>query len=207
MILTGGGLRSLVATALAAEEVRKQQLVLLHVVDGRENAPIRLDYVHRQAQTFEIRRVTELDLPHLFGHGYGKQPDGRPIGPLALPQMLLAAMAQARLQQIERIVWPKCCNAEPRAVATATEQALLCSHLGDLEAKAMPRIQTPLLELTDQQVIELGEQLGVPWRASWSCLLDGAIPCRTCAGCRQRKAAFEAAGVVDPMEKNSHAEH
>ncbi len=60
-------------------------------------------------------------------------------------------------------------------------------------------IETPLLELTDQQVVELGGQLDVPWKLAWSCQFHGDKPCRVCDPCRRRQRAFDAAGVIDPV--------
>jgi 7-cyano-7-deazaguanine synthase in queuosine biosynthesis len=110
-------------------------------------------------------------------------------------------LGQARFQQAERVVWPAAYNGVVKAMARGTEQVVLCEHLADLEGGPMPRIETPLLELADQQLIELGGQLGVPWDLAWSCLGDGDRMCRVCPACRRRKAAFDAAGVVDAAEK------
>lgn len=204
LILHSGGPRSLVATALAIENDEKTRLSLLNIHDGRDNAQYRLDHAHRQAEHFNITRVYQIDLPHLYGHGQGKDPDGAPMGPLVAPQMLLAALASARLNQARRVIWPAAFNADVNAVANATEQTILADQSGDSDLGDAPRIDTPLLELSDRQVIELGEELKVPWALSWSCLGSAELPCRACPGCRRRKAAFQAAGVIDPIEKPTY---
>ncbi len=205
LILHSGGPRSLVATALAIENDEKTRLSLLNIQDGRDNARHRLDHVHSQAEHFNITRVYELDLPHLYGHGQGKGPDSEPMGPLVAPQILLAALASARLYQAARVIWPASFNADFSAVAKATEQTILADQSGDLDIGDAPHIDTPLLELNDQQVIELGEELNVPWALSWSCQGSAELPCRACPGCRRRKAAFQSAGVIDPIEKPARA--
>ncbi len=199
LILHSGGPRSLVATALAIENDQKTRLSLLNIHDGRDNAQHRRDHTHHQAEHFNITRVYQLDLPHLYGQGKG--PDGAPMGTLVAPQMLLAALASARLYQAGRVIWPASFNADFGAVAKATEQTVLADQSGDCDIGDAPRIDAPLLELGDRQVIELGEELKVPWALSWSCLGSAELPCRACPGCRRRKAAFQAAGVVDPIEK------
>jgi len=205
LILHSGGLRSLVATGLAIENDEKTRLSLLHIQDGRDNAQERLDHAHRQAEHFGITKVHQLDLPHLYGHGHGKGPGGEPLGPLVGPQILLAALATARLCHAERVIWPASFDADFNAVARATEQALLADQSGDHDLGEVPRLETPLLELSDRQVVELGAQLYVPWNLSWTCLGSAQMPCRACPGCRRRKTAFQAAGVVDPIEKPAHA--
>lgn len=204
VILSSGGLRSLVAAGLVRGESAKQRLTLVHLVDGRDNARVRLAYAQRQAEHHRAT-LAELDLPHLFGHGHGKQPDGRPVGALALPQAILAALGHAWLNQAEQVVWPGSCNAEARGLARLTEQTELCEHLLALEPEPRPALRCPLIEMTDQQIVELGAQLGVDWELAWSCLLAGEAPCLACVGCRRRKAAFDKAGLSDPIEQHMPA--
>ncbi len=205
LILHSGGLRSLVATALTIENNEKTRLSLLCINDGRDNAHHRQEYVHRQAEHFAITRVHTIDMSHLYGHGLGKGPDGEPMGPLVAPQVLLAALGSSRLVQAGRVIWPASFNGDVKTVARATEQAMLADQSGDYDLGDVPWIDTPLLELNDRQVVELGEELGVPWDKSWSCLGSADIPCRACPGCRRRKTAFTLAGVVDPVQKPAGA--
>ncbi|MFW6060107.1 MAG: hypothetical protein ACODAQ_07985, partial [Phycisphaeraceae bacterium] len=169
LILNGGGLRSLVATALVRGEAQKQRITVVHVLDGRPNGAIRLTHAQRQAEHHRLGDLIELDAPHIYGHGHGRQPDGKPMGALVVPQVVLATFEQAWLRQAERIIWPGSCNGEPRAMARLTEQLELCDHLAELEADTRPRLEPPLLELTDQQIVELGAQLQVDWTLAWSC--------------------------------------
>ena len=202
MVLHNGGLRSLVACALLLAEDPAPRLTLLHIDDGREARHTRRQHLRRQAKAMNITRVTELAVPHLFGHGYGRAPDGGPLGLLTRPQLLLAAMAEAKHQQAEAVVWPVSVNGDAQQGALATEQAVLCEHLAETEvdaAEQAPRIETPLAEMTDQQVIELGGQLGVDWQLAWSCARPGEKPCNACGGCRRRKQAFDKAGIVDTL--------
>lgn len=202
VVLHNGGVRSLVAAALLLSDDPPPRLTLVHIDDGREARITRRKHVRRQAETLGITRVTELSVPHLFGHGYGRSPDGGPLGMLTRPQMLLAAVAEAKHQQAEAVVWPVSVNGDIQAGARATEQAVLCQHLAEAEfdqADQTPRIETPLAEMTDQQVIELGGQLGCDWQLAWSCTRPGDKPCMACGGCRRRSQAFEKAGVIDPL--------
>jgi 7-cyano-7-deazaguanine synthase len=205
LILHSGGLRSLVAAALTIENDDQTRLSLLFINDGRDNAHHRRDHAHRQAEHFAIARVHQIDLPHLYGHGYGQGPNGEPMGALVAPQMLLAALGSARYQQASQVIWPASFDGEIQFVARATEQTMLADQSGDYDQGDSPRIDTPLLELTDRQVVELGEELEVPWQLSWSCIGSAEIHCRACPACRRRKAAFNAAGVVDPVEKPANA--
>ena len=202
VVLHNGGLRSLVATALLLSDEPRPRLTLVHLDDGREARLTRRKFVRKQAQAMGITRVTELATPHLFGHGYGRAPDGGPLGLLTRPQLLLAAMAEAKHQQAEAVVWPVSVNGNPQQGALATEQSVLSQHLAETEAtetEQAPRIETPLAEMTDQQIIELGGQLGVDWTLAWTCARPGEQPCMACAGCRRRTQAFDKAGLIDTL--------
>jgi len=199
MVMHNGGLRSLVTCALLLKDEPTPRLTLVHMDDGREARMTRRLAMRKQAKAMGISRITELATPHLFGHGYGRAPDGGPQGQLTRPQLLLAAIAEARYQQAEAVVWPISVNGDPQQGAHATEQAVLCEHLAENEAPQTPRIETPLMEMTDQQVIELGGQLGVDWSLAWSCARPGDQPCMACAGCRRRSQAFDKAGIIDTL--------
>jgi hypothetical protein len=201
VILSGGGVRSLVATALTLESNDSPRATFLHIADGRDNHEIRLKHVKRQAEHFGSGRVRELVMTHLFGHGHGMGPDNTPMGSLVAVQLLTAALSHARFGQASCVIWPAAYNLDDQAMARATEQGMLCEQFAQLEAVPMPELETPLLEMSDQQVIELGSQLQVPWHLAWCCLMANEQPCRICPGCRRRKNAFEEAGIIDPLDQ------
>jgi 7-cyano-7-deazaguanine synthase len=43
-----------------------------------------------------------------------------------------------------------------------------------------------------------GQELGVPFAATWSCYKGGAAHCGVCGTCVERREAFQLAGVTDP---------
>ncbi len=60
-------------------------------------------------------------------------------------------------------------------------------------------IVTPLIDLKKTAIIELGNQLGVPWEQTWSCYAGGDVACGVCDSCRLRLAAFAELGLKDPL--------
>ncbi|AKG24694.1 7-cyano-7-deazaguanine synthase QueC [Calothrix sp. 336/3] len=61
-------------------------------------------------------------------------------------------------------------------------------------------IVTPLINLKKTEIIQLGNQLGVPWELTWSCYAGGESACGVCDSCRLRLAAFAELGLVDPID-------
>lgn len=60
-------------------------------------------------------------------------------------------------------------------------------------------IVAPLINLQKTEIIQLGNQLGVPWDQTWSCYDGGDVACGVCDSCRLRLAAFAALGLKDPL--------
>ncbi len=200
LALSSGGLRSLVAAALVARETPAPRLTLLHIVDGRENQPARRRHLHLQADWLGCKAVAELSLPHLYPKDATRDAEGQPVGHLVRPQVILAALAKARAMEVRRVLYPGSSPSDPDTQVTTTtlaEQIQLCEHLAMAEPAPAPTLEAPLLELTDAQIIQVGEQLSVPWHAAWSCQLNSNVPCRACRGCHRRRKAFEATHIID----------
>lgn len=60
-------------------------------------------------------------------------------------------------------------------------------------------IWAPLLHKTKTQIVQLGIELGVPFKETWSCYTGGSLPCHKCDACVRREAAFCNLGQVDPL--------
>jgi len=65
------------------------------------------------------------------------------------------------------------------------------------------RVRAPLLRLSKERIVRLGERLGVPWRLTWSCYAGGREPCGRCDACRLRALGFSGAGVRDPVARSA----
>lgn len=220
VVLCSGGLRSLVALALVQQEPERQRVTLLRIDDGRPSRRRGADAAARQAEALGIRQSVELSLPHIYasprgrgGAGTDHDPTDAPAPPLAADQVLLAAAAYARRLRADRLIYPASYGLAGEALSRATERLLLVEQLA---ATATPRaetgpevaaerdgvpppIETPLFDLSDQQVVELGGQLGVDFALSWSCLHDAPRPCQRCRACKRRKTAFDKAGIEDTL--------
>jgi 7-cyano-7-deazaguanine synthase len=67
------------------------------------------------------------------------------------------------------------------------------------EGEAM-KIIAPLIDLKKTEIIQLGNQLGVPWDLTWSCYAGGESACGVCDSCQLRLAAFAELGLKDPVD-------
>ena len=61
-------------------------------------------------------------------------------------------------------------------------------------------INRPLIHMNKATVVKTGLELNVPYELTWSCYHGGEKACGKCGTCIDRKRAFEANGVEDPIE-------
>jgi 7-cyano-7-deazaguanine synthase len=61
------------------------------------------------------------------------------------------------------------------------------------------QIVSPLINLKKTEIIQLGNQLGVPWHLTWSCYAGGESACGVCDSCQLRLAAFAELRLEDPV--------
>ena len=78
--------------------------------------------------------------------------------------------------------------------AAAMDEAINIGTYGNIT------VNRPLINLNKAGVVNIGLGLNVPYELTWSCYEGGEKQCGTCGTCIDRKAAFEANGVKDPVE-------
>lgn len=98
--------------------------------------------------------------------------------------------------QVDYSGYPDCREEYLRAFEN---MANLATKAG-VEGKMKFHIEAPLIQMTKAEIIKAGTRLGVDYGLTWSCYLGGEKPCGKCDSCKLRLAAFEAAGLKDPLE-------
>ncbi len=61
------------------------------------------------------------------------------------------------------------------------------------------QVIVPLSGKSKEDVLRLGRDLGVPFELTWSCYWDRDVHCGTCVSCQERREAFAAIGMADPV--------
>ena len=62
------------------------------------------------------------------------------------------------------------------------------------------RLLRPFVDLTKQDLVRLGDDMGAPLHETWSCYAGRALHCGKCGTCVERKEAFSLANVSDPTK-------
>ena len=68
------------------------------------------------------------------------------------------------------------------------------------------RVMTPLISMSKADIVRKGEELGVPWKLTWSCYLGGERACGACDSCQLRLKGFREAGLRDPLPYRRRAQ-
>lgn len=93
----------------------------------------------------------------------------------------------------DHFIYPDC---RPEFLA-ACSAALLIGNVG-FSSPGFQGIVAPFVHMTKAEIVEIGNNLGVPWVDTWSCYKGGAIHCGRCGTCVERQEAFAVADVDDP---------
>ncbi|MFP4501343.1 MAG: 7-cyano-7-deazaguanine synthase QueC [Candidatus Hydrogenedentota bacterium] len=75
------------------------------------------------------------------------------------------------------------------------------NHLLALNRGTRITIHAPFITKPKAETVRLGLELGVDFAQTWSCYRGGEQPCGTCPTCVERRNAFAACGVKDPLEQ------
>jgi 7-cyano-7-deazaguanine synthase len=208
LVLSSGGLHSLIAAGVAARDSR---VALLHINDGRATAAQAAAAFDKQTAHFKPIKHWTIATP--FWRQMSLPPESAsvvhatssdstsPLIPLRELQLLSIAAGFARQIRASAIVWG--IQIEPKQtdhLARGIELVQVLNQAIDLLSIDAPiSIRTPLMGLEDSQVIELGYQMSLPFTASWTCQTPGESPCMSCPACARRIRAFRAAQLVDPL--------
>ena len=97
--------------------------------------------------------------------------------------------------------YPDC---RPEYYQAMKEALRLGSKLGTQYGVAL-QIETPLIQKTKAEIIQLGLQVGAPLAFTWSCYEGGAEPCGRCDSCQLRAKGFSDVGIADPALRRTLA--
>ena len=90
--------------------------------------------------------------------------------------------------------YPDC---RPDFYSAITETFRLGSKIGT-EYDCPIRIETPLIDKTKADIVNLAVELDAPLALTWSCYSDRPQPCGVCDSCHLRAKGFAEAGIPDP---------
>ncbi len=221
VVLLSGGLDS--ATALAEAKAAGFACYALTVLYGQRHA-VERNSARAVGDAQGVVRHLELSIDlQTFGGsalvGDGEVPKDRPVESMAhgipityVPArntvMLSLALAWAEaLGAFDIFVGVNCVDysgypdCRPEYLRAFENLANLATKAG-VEGAGRFRVHAPLIELTKEQIIERGRELGVDYALTHSCYdpNEQGQSCGRCDSCSLRLAAFEKLGLEDPID-------
>ncbi|MCE5361293.1 MAG: 7-cyano-7-deazaguanine synthase [Acidithiobacillus sp.] len=178
---------------------------LLRLLDavGHTPEPVFLDYAQRAAAE-EWRRVQSqcarlgcapLRLPMAeLGNALGALRPQRFHVPVLHRNLIALAVASSAAAALGLRYLCIGVTADDAAVDASSRPALL-HPLSEALAALQRELLCPLQDLRKAEVVALGQDLGVDWNLSYSCLLGRAQHCGACPQCLKRREAFQQAGL------------
>lgn len=225
LILNSGGVDSTTCVGIAVNKYGKENVVTASLYYGQKHDK-ELECARKVAEYYDVRHIEEdisnvmkyaKDVCTLMKGGeaiehasYAEQiaehGEGRVATYVPFRNGLLLAIATAYADSIfpgEEVEIYYGAHADDAAgqayadcspeFADAMNQAINIGTYGKIT------VARPLINMNKATVVKTGLELGVPYDLTWSCYEGGEKQCGTCGTCIDRKAAFEANGVEDPV--------
>lgn len=216
VILLSGGLDSTVCMAYAKDKGYELYPISFNY---HQRHSIELESARKVAQFYQVARhiVIETNMNDIGGSALTdtsiEVPDGDmdskeiPVTYVPARNLIFLSYALSYAEAIgaERILigvnaldysgYPDCRPAfveKFQEVANYATKATVADHKEIL-------IETPLLNLSKKEIVELGTRLGAPLHVSHSCYRGGEKACGVCDSCKLRLKGFREAGLVDPV--------
>jgi 7-cyano-7-deazaguanine synthase len=215
IVLVSGGMDSCVTAALAREA--GHDLAFLHINYGQRTERRELQAFHDLADHYSVPQELRLavSIEHLARIGGSSLTDASiPVTaadlenteipssyvPFRNAHLLSVAVSWAEVLGAEKIYigavyedssgYPDC---RPEYYAAFNEVIRVGTAEGSI------RIETPIITMTKEQIIQKGVELGAPLNLTWSCYQSEDAACGVCDSCALRLRGFQRAGLEDPI--------
>lgn len=212
VVLVSGGVDSATALAMAVKE--SDEVITVHFDYGQPTQEKERECARRLAEHFGVKEHIELDVVGIFSHIKGglTDPDaplhtkhvddeGRATSYVPQRNLILLSMAggMAEARGFNHLWYSPNANDAPypdclKPFADSLEETLTRGS-----GKMKFHVHRPLIDKYKEDVVKVGQELGVPWDLTWSCYTHEDAPCGKCASCKEREEGFNKAGIKDPI--------
>ena len=225
LVLNSGGVDSTTCVGIAVNKYGKENVVTASLYYGQKHDK-ELECARKVAEYYDVRHIEEdisnvmkyaKDVCTLMKGGeaiehasYAEQMaehgEGRVATYVPFRNGLLLAIATAYAdsifpgEEVEIYYGAHADDAAGQAYADCSpEFANAMNQAINIGTYGKMTVARPLINMNKATVVKTGLELGVPYDLTWSCYEGGEKQCGTCGTCIDRKAAFEANGIEDPV--------
>lgn len=214
IVLVSGGLDSCVTAAIAAQQY---EIALLHVNYGQRTEGRELTAFFAIADNYGVARRLIVDIGYLLQIGGSSLtdrnipvPESGRIGGGEIPStyvpfrnthLIAVAVSWAEVigakkvfigaTEVDSSGYPDC----RRDYFDAYNKLIRLGTRPETDIS----IETPLIDLSKEEVVRRGLELKAPLHLTWSCYKNEDVACGRCDSCILRLKGFRLAGVSDPI--------
>ncbi|MFH1146103.1 MAG: 7-cyano-7-deazaguanine synthase QueC [Pseudomonadota bacterium] len=214
IVLLSGGLDSCVTAAIAHENY---DVALLHANYGQRTERRELRAFAQIADHYGVERRLIVNLEYLLKIGGSSLTDESipvPHAGDANPERIPNTYVPFRNTHLIAVAvsWGEVTGARKVFIGAIEADSSgspdcrrryfeIYDHL--IEAGTRPEtrieIETPLIDLTKEEIVRKGMKLKAPLHLTWSCYSNEDVACGHCESCMLRLKGFKAAGIPDPI--------
>jgi 7-cyano-7-deazaguanine synthase len=211
IVLLSGGMDSTVCASIASQNYR---LAFLHFQYGQKAQKKELECFYKLMEFFKPEKFQIVYLPFFKDFGGSsliseeleipeKQEKGIPSTYVPFRNGIFLSIATAwaevigakkifiGVNEVDFSGYPDC----RKIFIEKFNQAI---NVGT-KPETQIEIETPIINLTKKEIVELGIKLKTPFHLTWSCYRGGEKACGKCDSCKLRLKAFKEAGIKDPI--------
>lgn len=221
LVLSSGGVDSTTCLALAVEKYGKENVVSLSITYGQKHSK-EIQCANAVAQYYGVEHIlldlstmfqfsdcsllshSDKEIPHESYNSQIEKTDGSPVStyvPFRNGLFISSASAIAISKNCSVIyygahsddsagsAYPDCSPEFNKAMSDAV-------YIG---SGNQLKIEAPFVSMNKKDVVKKGLELNAPYHLTWSCYEGHEKQCGKCGTCIDRKNAFEANGVSDPV--------
>ena len=222
VVLFSGGLDSSVCLGLAVRRYGSGEVLALSVAYGQKHLK-ELEAARKIVEYYGVRQIS-LDLGEIFKNSrcslLEQSTQSIPQGDYA--QQLLKAPGAPVSTYVPYRNGLFLSSAASIALSLDCNEIYYGAHADDAAGNAYPdtstafheaisraiyigsgnqlRIVAPFIDKSKAQVVASGHEIGVPFELTWSCYAGHDKACGVCGTCIDRRKAFAANGLTDPIE-------
>ena len=213
VIAVSGGLDSCVTAAIANE---KYQLAFAHINYGQRTQERELKAFNEIADYYSVEKRIIIDFTHLAKIGGSSLTDKsmeihdadlenqeipNSYVPFRNANILTACVSWAEVIEAEAIYIGAVfedSSGYPDCRPDFFESFNSVISLGT-KTNTNIRIETPIIHMNKNEIIEHGNKLNAPLHLTWSCYKNEDEACGVCDSCALRLRGFQKAGIEDPI--------
>ncbi|MGN0634210.1 MAG: 7-cyano-7-deazaguanine synthase QueC [Oscillospiraceae bacterium] len=221
LVLSSGGIDSTACIAVAADKFEKENVIALSVTYGQKHskeivsAKAVADFYGIEHILLDLSEMfkfsdcsllshSDKEIPHEAYDSQITKTNGSPVSTYVPFRngLFLSSAAAIAISKGCGVIYYGAHGDDSAGNAYPDCSPEFNKAMGDaifLGSGGQLTVEAPFVSMPKREVVKIGTQLGAPFHLTWSCYEGGEKQCGKCGTCIDRRKAFEANGLCDPV--------